>query len=334
MLKFNYEEYVKTCHEVVNLFSNIEKVVDEVYNKGFQNIFFISSGGSVAEMLPLERLFKNHSTIPVFLENAGDIVLTGNKHLTKESIVLMASKSGDTKETVAAAKYCKTIGSTIVSLVGVQGSPLASLSDYVIDNHSKYMEHTFINMYVFAHRMLFNNGEYPEYTKFIEHIKKAAIKLVDSFEKFEPVAAKIAKDHYKDDYQIWVGSGTMWGVVYLYAMCILEEMQWIRTKSVTSADFFHGTLELVDETVPVFLIKTMDETRPLDNRVEKFINQFTEKGVIIDPKDYLPAEINEEIASRISPIVMAAILKRLSYHFESRTGHSLEFRRYYRQFAY
>lgn len=334
MLKFNQKEYKQTSYEVVNLFSNIESVVDNIYKQGFKNIFFISSGGSVAEMLPLERLFKNHSTIPVFLENAGDVVLTGNKHLTNKSIVLMASKSGDTKETVAAAEYCKTIGSTIISFVGVQDSPLASLSDYILDNHSKYMEHTFANMYVFAHRILFNNGEYPEYPRFIDQIKKATTSLPDSFEKFEPLAAKIAKEHYKDDYQIWVGSGTMWGVVYLYAMCILEEMQWIRTKSVTSADFFHGTLELVDETVPVFLIKTMDETRPLDDRVEKFVNQFSEKGVIIDPKDYIPGNLDDDIAERISPIIMAAILKRLSYHFESRTGHSLEFRRYYRQFAY
>jgi len=45
---------------------------------------------------------------------------------------------------------------------------------------------------------------------------------------------------------MWVGSGSMWGNVYLFTMCLLEEMQWVRTKAVTSADFFHGTLELVE----------------------------------------------------------------------------------------
>lgn len=40
----------------------------------------------------------------------------------------MASKSGDTKETVAAAKYVKEKGATIVSVLGVDNSPLGELS--------------------------------------------------------------------------------------------------------------------------------------------------------------------------------------------------------------
>ena len=36
----------------------------------------------------------------------------------------------------------------------------------------------------------------------------------------------------------------LWGETILYSMCILEEMQWKRTRSITSHDFFHGTLEM------------------------------------------------------------------------------------------
>ena len=39
----------------------------------------------------------------------------------------------------------------------------------------------------------------------------------------------------------------MWGETYSYAMCVMEEMQWIRTKSVKAAEFFHGTLELLEK---------------------------------------------------------------------------------------
>ena len=30
----------------------------------------------------------------------------------------------------------------------------------------------------------------------------------------------------------FIGGGMLWGEAYDYAMCILEEMQWIRTKSI------------------------------------------------------------------------------------------------------
>ncbi len=36
-------------------------------------------------------------------------------------------------------------------------------------------------------------------------------------------------------------------------MCLLEEMQWKRIRHITSHDFFHGTLELLEPGVPVFL---------------------------------------------------------------------------------
>lgn len=54
---------------------------------------------------------------------------------------------------------------------------------------------------------------------------------------------------------MWIGGAEMWGEVYLFSMCILEEMQWKRTKSVSSAEFFHGTLELLEKEVPLFLVK-------------------------------------------------------------------------------
>lgn len=51
---------------------------------------------------------------------------------------------------------------------------------------------------------------------------------------------------------MWVGGAEMWGEVYLFSMCILEEMQWKRTRPVSSAEFFHGALELLEKTFRSF----------------------------------------------------------------------------------
>ena len=58
-------------------------------------------------------------------------------------------------------------------------------------------------------------------------------------------------------------------------MCILEEMQWIRTRPVHASDFFHGTLELVEKGVSVLLLKGEDAYRPLAERVERFAPAYT-----------------------------------------------------------
>lgn len=48
---------------------------------------------------------------------------------------------------------------------------------------------------------------------------------------------------------MFIGSGALWGATILYSMCLLEEMQWKRIR-ITSHDFFHGTLELLEPGVP------------------------------------------------------------------------------------
>ena len=53
-------------------------------------------------------------------------------------------------------------------------------------------------------------------------------------EEFEPRAAEIAKTYSHEPYTMFTGSGVLWGETYLFTMCILEEMQWVRTKSVSS----------------------------------------------------------------------------------------------------
>ena len=154
-------------------------------------------------------------------------------------------------------------------------------------------------------------------------------------EEFEPRAAEIAKTYSHEPYTMFTGSGVLWGETYLFTMCILEEMQWVRTKSVSSADFFHGPLELVDDKVPVFVIKGEDEYREMDERVERFVKQHTKKVEVFDTKDYILEGIDDEFRVICTPMIITAILtERLAAHYELNTGHSLEFRRYYRQFNY
>ncbi len=54
-------------------------------------------GGTVAMMMHFGEIAKQYTKIPVYVEHAAEIVLTGHSQLNKDSIVIMGSKSGDTK---------------------------------------------------------------------------------------------------------------------------------------------------------------------------------------------------------------------------------------------
>jgi fructoselysine-6-phosphate deglycase len=117
-------------------------------------------------------------------------------------------------------------------------------------------------------------------------------------------------------------------------MCILEEMQWIRTRPVHASDFFHGTLELVDKDVSVVLLKGEDSARPLADRVEKFAPAYTDKLTVLDTADFELSGISPDVRALISPIVLATVLERVSAHLEVIRNHPLTTRRYYKRVAY
>ncbi|GGB47199.1 SIS domain-containing protein [Virgibacillus dakarensis] len=336
MLKFDEQLYLKDGKTTYETRGKIEQIADEISKEGYKNIFFISVGGSIAIMLPVVEMLKQLTDVPIYAEQAAEVVLTGHRQLTKDSIVIMSSKSGDTKETVRAAEWCKENGYRVVSLVGTPDAPLEKLSRWVIPNRAKDgVEFEYMELFMLVFRLLANRNEFPKYNQFADQLEKLPENLVKAKQKFEPIADEIAKNYYNEPYNIWVGDGEMWGEVYLFSMCVVEEMQWIRTKAVSSSEFFHGTLELVSDNVPVFLVKGEGKRRVLDERVEKFCKQYTKKLVVIDTKDYELEGIDDDFRWILAPTISTTLLvDRLAFHYEKYTGHDLDIRRYYRQFDY
>lgn len=336
MRNFDIEKYMEDGKKAYGQRANIEALADKLTKRGYDNIVVIGIGGTWAEWSPVVHVMKHYTEIPIYLENAAELcVKTNKKFLTKNSLVITASASGDTKEILEAVKMCKEMGIEVAGFSKNSETQLAKLLDYLISNPCGDCEDSYLMFYMLGLRLLYNRGEYPNYVKFADQMANLHKNLIRVREEFEPRAAEIARAYAKEPYNIFVSSGTLWGETYLFSMCILEEMQWVRTKSVTSAEFFHGTLELVEKDVPVFLFKGEDEYRTLDERVERFAYKITDKLVVIDTKDYKLEGIDDEFRVICSPMILTSLVtERLATHYELNTGHSLKFRRYYRQFEY
>jgi fructoselysine-6-phosphate deglycase len=131
-----------------------------------------------------------------------------------------------------------------------------------------------------------------------------------------------------------VGSGNLWGLTYLYAMCVLEEMQWIHAKSIHAAEFFHGTIEMVEQDTSIILLTGEDETRPLMDRVEHFVERYSKEITIFDTRDFELKGIDVSFRQFLSTPVLASVLERVSSHLEVQRNHPLTTRRYYRVAEY
>jgi fructoselysine-6-phosphate deglycase len=271
------------------------------------------------------------------MEIAAEFVAGGHQALGRNSIVVIPSLSGTTKESVATLDYCKDKGATIIALVGHKDTPLGQKADHVLVNFAEddtssesfYLQSLLIALSVMAHR-----GEFADYAKTVAELSTLPKHLVAAKQQFEPEAEKIATAFSSEPYHIITAAGGSWAQAWYYGMCILEEMQWIRTRPVHAADFFHGTLELVEKGVSVVIFHGEDVYRPLTTRVENFARQYTDKVTVLDTASFEMPGVSSETRALISPVILATILERLSAHLEAKRNHPLTTRRYYKKVAY
>ena len=132
----------------------------------------------------------------------------------------------------------------------------------------------------------------------------------------------------------FIGSGNQYGATYSYAMCYWEEQMWIRTKSISCQEFFHGMQEIIVADTPVTLFIGEDEQRPLAERVARFLPQVCANYTIIDTAELELPGIRPEFRGSISHLVMHAVNNRVDAYMELFLRHPLSIRRYYRQFDY
>lgn len=337
MLNFDEDRFLKIQGGAVALRQRLDAVVSQCLASGAENIFFLGTGGAAILMQPAAQLLQHRSRFPAFIDMPAEMILTGSVHLTEKSIVVMPSLSGTTKESVALLARLKEIGSTVITLVGHADTPLGQGGDHVFVNFAEddtscesfYLQSLFIALSILRHR-----NEITNYDEIAAELDRLPALLLEVKRGYEPKAEAFARKLAASDYHIITGAGNVWPQAFYYGMCILEEMQWIRTRPVHASDFFHGTLELVDKDVSLILFKGEDALRPLAERIESFAPTYTDKLLVLDTATFELPGISKPVRALISPVLLATVLERISAHLEVLRNHPLTTRRYYKRVAY
>lgn len=337
MYKYNEQNQLDSVNGALKLRGQIEAIVDEFQNDGFENIFFLGIGGTWASALQVEVYMKSKSAIPVFVENAAEYLLTGNKRLTKDSVVIFSSVTGSTEEMVKALKYIKGLGARIFGFLDKADSPLVEVCNWVIS----YPVNEQLKLFMTANRLMYNANEFEDYDQYNEemdnHLAKALVEVDKQADEWAEDYAKEKYKYYKerpDMPHYFVGAGNQYGATYSYAMCYWEEQLWIRTKSISSGEFFHGMFEIMEVETPITVFIGEDEQRPLSERVAKFVPRVTNRYLFIDTKDYELKGISDKYRGTISHLVMMRVNNRIDVYMEREFRHPMEIRRYYRQVEY
>ncbi|WP_432515139.1 SIS domain-containing protein [Kineococcus sp. SYSU DK001] len=337
MLGIDPTTYRPVVQGAVDLAPQIAQITAAVQDAGYDNLWLIGSGGSYGTMLPWELLVQQRSTLPVRAAIGAELQLVGSPLLGSRSVAVFSSLSGTTSETVAAARYCRERGVTVIGLTGEAGTPLAELSDHVLVNaadNATAAESINLQLLLLVTGLLARRGEFDDWDRLAAELQAMPDLLLAVNADEDARAAEFAESHRDTTYHMLVGAGNLWGQTYNYSMCVLEEMQWLTTTRVHGAEFFHGSLELIEPDTSLILLFGEDRTRPLMDRVLKFADQYCKDVTVLDTASHELPGISPEFRELLSPIVSGVMCTRQSKHLERVREHSLDLRRYYRVVEY
>ncbi len=170
MLKFNEEEQIKAIKGALALRPQVEEIIDKLYAEKFDAVYYLGIGGTYASSMQAVTYMNGKSNLPVFVQHAAEYYTTGNKRLTKDSIVILSSVTGTTQEVVKAVEQIKKVGATLIGFIDKANSKLSQLCDFVVTYPAPGTEQ--IKFFMAADRLMYLNGEFEAYSEYYEQLER------------------------------------------------------------------------------------------------------------------------------------------------------------------
>ncbi|WP_028536888.1 SIS domain-containing protein [Paludibacterium yongneupense] len=294
-------------------------------------IYFVSCGAPNRIMLGLqywlERLSPSLEVRRYFPAEFMDI---DPPRLDERTLVVFASKSGTTRETVDAARFvaarpCRTVCVTQTADVPLAQHPQQAFYMGKIDDayFGCYMILQAIIGGVLAAR-----DHWPHLDALLSSLRALPAALADTALRYQLRGAQEAEQYQNDKILYLLAAGPMFTSAYVVGVCILAESQWMHCLAIEAAEFFHGPFEAVDETTPLVLFLGEDPSRPQMERVLRFCQTRARRLMVYDSRDMPMPGISEEVRPMLAPYIAGFAFERTAAHLAERHNQALTTRRY------
>lgn len=239
--------------------------------------------------------------------------------LVPRSLLIAASQSGETMDTLEAVRAAKARGAKVLAVVNVPGSSLARLADYTIFLKAG-PERAVLSTKAYTAKLsfflLFAYALIGKYEKGAELVRAAGKHLSAMFK--EGIDKKIASlsVKLKDSQSIYlIGRGMNYPTALEGALKIKEDA-YIHAEGFPGGELKHGVIALIQEGTPCIAIVANDEARQsvLSNAMELKSRGAYIIGIAPQEESVFDFWIKVPDVGPASPIVNALPLQLLGYH--------------------
>lgn len=322
-------DVVSSQEQALGLWDAIDDYVAGI-DQLLTRVFLVGAGGSLLAMAPAQYILDRSAKVPTVSMNSDEFYYRAPASVGPGALVIVLSGTGNTKETVRAAEWASAQGASVAAVTLKADGPLAQSQKTAFVAESGHGSQIALQLVALA--ILKREG--VDISGKLSALRKLPAALLHALENFEDRAAEIAAS-MKDVLMTYViASGPLEGAADTFTSCYLQEMQWKHAATVNADEFFQGPFEVFDKDTKSLVYLGEDETRPMGERVRRFLDEYSGGTYYIDSRDFDLPGVEPEQRPYVMPLVFHGLGARLAAHWSAVTGYSLEGRRYMWQFDY
>jgi len=260
--------------------------------------------------------------------------------LSSRPLVVLISQSGETADTLAAARTARQQGCHTIAICNVPGSRITREVDGVIITKSGQeigvaATKTFLTqmqaLYALGIHLGFTSGsiDYPQLKTWESEIRKLPSKITQVLNNSESIKA-LAAQFVNSKSVFFVGRNINYPLA-LEGALKLKEISYIHAEGFPAGELKHGPLALLSEDTPVVAIAVQDHTySKLISNIEEMSARKTPVITVAQKGDELAKKVSDfcfelpEIDPVLSPFPVAVFMQLLSYYVAHELGTEID----------
>ncbi|MDB4185641.1 glutamine--fructose-6-phosphate transaminase (isomerizing) [bacterium] len=295
-----------------------------------ERLTMVACGTAYYACMTAKYWFEQIARIPVEIDVASEFRYR-EPPITKGTVALFVSQSGETADTLAALRYCEGKADNILSVVNVPESSIARESDLALPifagvevgvASTKAFTCQLTVLLSLALKAASDRGEItPEqladHVASMRNVPALINAAIDQDAQMQSAARKISEARDV----LFLGRGVMYPLANEGALK-LKEISYIHAEAYASGELKHGPIALVDKHVPVVVMAPRD---PLfDKSVSNMQEVMARKGKVVLISDAQGLKEAGEgtwatvemptVPDVVAPIVYAVPAQLLAYH--------------------
>lgn len=315
----------------------IEIVLDDVDIdlKQINKIVITACGSAYYAGCAAKYAIEKLCRIPVMTELASELRYS-DPLIDAHTLLIVLSQSGETADTIAAMRECKSRGAKTLAIVNVVGSTIAKIADWCLYTWAgpeiavattKGYTTQLTALYLFALYAARKLGTIEDavYRKLLNSLK-ALPKQIQQALDMNPSIPHLAKKYHSAYSMFFIGRNTDHAVA-LEGALKMKEISYIHAESYAAGELKHGTIALICEGQPVIALccnETITE-KTMSNIVEVKARGAEVLAVAFKDNQKIVALADDMVfIPKVNTLFSAAVeivpLQLLAYHVAKENG--------------